>query len=124
MYAIEREWLSLKTEKSMSSFDRAVEAIIQDAMRRGEFDNLPNKGKPLDLDAYFDTPEDMRLAYSVLKNAGFLPAEAELLREIAALQELLDASREEELRKRYRKQIEEKRMAFALMVERQKKSRK
>jgi hypothetical protein len=108
----------------MSSFDRAVEAIIQEAMKRGEFDNLPNRGKPLDLDAYFDTPEDMRLAYSVLKNAGILPAEAELLREIAALQELLEASREEELRKRYRKQIDEKRMAFALMVERQKKGRK
>ena len=31
------------------AFDRIVEAIIKDAMERGEFDNLPGKGKPIDL---------------------------------------------------------------------------
>ena len=52
------------------SFDKAVEAIIQEAMQRGDFDNLRGKGQPLDLSAYFDTPEDVRMAYSILKNAG------------------------------------------------------
>ena len=31
------------------SFDRIVEAIIKEAMERGEFENLPGKGKPIDL---------------------------------------------------------------------------
>ena len=67
------------------SFEKAVEAIIQEAMQRGDFDNLRGKGQPLDLSAYFDTPEDVRMAYSILKNAGVLPEEINLLHEIAAL---------------------------------------
>jgi hypothetical protein len=38
------------------SFDRIVEAIIKEAMERGEFDNLPSMGKPIDLTEYFETP--------------------------------------------------------------------
>lgn len=60
------------------NFDKLVESLIKEAMERGEFDNLQNKGKPLDLSAYFETPEDLRMAYSVLKNAGMASAEVEL----------------------------------------------
>ena len=53
------------------SFDKIVEELIKKAQERGEFDNLPGKGKPIDLSAYFEMPEDVRVAHSVLKNAGF-----------------------------------------------------
>jgi len=43
-------------------FDKAVEASIQEAFLRGDFDNLPGKGKPIDLTEYFNTPEDVRVA--------------------------------------------------------------
>ena len=33
-------------------FDKSIEAIIREAMERGEFDDLPGKGKPIDLSAY------------------------------------------------------------------------
>jgi hypothetical protein len=56
------------------SFDRIVEALITEAMERGEFDNLPGKGKPIDLTEYFETPEEVRIANSILKNAGMTPA--------------------------------------------------
>jgi len=46
----------------------------------GEFDDLPGAGKPLGLSAYFDMPEEICLAYSVLKNTDILPQEAELLK--------------------------------------------
>lgn len=97
-----------------------VEEIIRNAMERGEFDNLAGAGKPIDLSAYFDTPEEMRLAYSVLKSADILPQEAELLKEIAALKEA--ANNEKDLAKRARllKQVESKRLEFNLMMERQK----
>jgi hypothetical protein len=72
-----------------SMFDKIVESLLQEAMARGEFENLPNKGKPLDLTEYFNTPEEFRVAASILKNAGIKPREADMLREIAELKEKL-----------------------------------
>lgn len=69
----------------MPLFDKAVESLLQEAIARGEFDNLKNKGKKLNLTDYFSTPEELRVASSVLKNAGVRPPEVELLREIAEL---------------------------------------
>jgi hypothetical protein len=70
------------------SFDRIVEAMIKEAMERSEFDNLPGKGKPIDLSEYFETPEELRLAHSVLKGAGMTPREVDLLKEIAELKQI------------------------------------
>ena len=97
-----------------------VEQIIRDAMERGEFDNLVGEGKPIDLSAYFNTPEEMRLAYSMLKNAGILPQEAELLQEMAALKEKADKTKDATERGRLLKEIEQKRLEFNLIMERQK----
>jgi hypothetical protein len=58
-------------------------------MERGEFDNLPLSGKPLPSDSNGFVPEDLRLAYKLLKDAGFLPPEMELRKEIVTLRELL-----------------------------------
>jgi hypothetical protein len=99
---------------------KAVEAIIKEAMERGEFENLQNKGKPLDLSAYFETPEDLRMAYSVLKNAGMVSAEVELLQEIAALKEHLATTYEESQRHKIKRIISEKQLQFNVMMERQK----
>ena len=100
-----------------------VEAIIKEAMERGEFDNLSSKGKPLDLIAYFDTPEEVRAAYSILKNAGILPREADLLKEIAELKQMESAVRDEKKRLKLRKQTEKKQIEFSLMMERNHKKR-
>lgn len=106
------------------SFDKIVEAIIREAQERGDFDNLPGKGKPIDLTAYFDTPEDVRNAYSLLKNAGMVPVEIELLQEIAALKERLAMTYDEKERNRILKIIREKQLQFDLTMERQKYQRK
>lgn len=60
---------------------KAVEEAIQEARRRGELDNLPGHGKPLDHTEYFSHPEEERIAAHLLKNSGFVPPEVELLRE-------------------------------------------
>ncbi len=73
----------------MLSFDILCEQRIVDAMRQGEFDHLPGAGKPLDLDEDPLVPDDMRMANRILKNAGFVPAEVGLRREIADLQNQL-----------------------------------
>ena len=86
-------------------FDRIVEAMIKEAMERGEFDNLPGQGKPIDLTEYFEMPEEVRLAHSMLKNAGMTPREVDLLKEIAELKKLqvalLDEKKKQESSKKY-----------------------
>ncbi len=106
------------------SFDKIVEALIKEAQERGEFDNLPGKGKPIDLEAYFETPEEVRLAQSVLKNAGMTSPEVQLLKEIAELRQIQEAAVDEEKKREIRKKIEQKQMEFNLTMERQKRQRK
>ena len=106
------------------SFDKLVEEKIKQAQERGEFNNLPGKGKPIDLSAYFETPEDVRLAQSVLKNGGFTSREVELLNEIAALKEILVGGVEEAQKQEIQKQIREKQIEFNIMMERMKRLRK
>jgi len=106
------------------NFDKLVEAAIKEAQERGEFKNLAGKGKPIDLTAYFDTPEDIRVAQSVLKNAGMTSREVDLLKEIAELKQVLVAVVDEKKKPEIRKEIEKKQIEFSLMLERQKRGRK
>ncbi len=100
------------------SLSHVIDALLEEAVARGEFDNLPGKGQPLDLSAYFDTPEEVRLAYSILKNASILPSEAELLKEIAVLQEALNTSFDCSEQGRLRKAIQERLLKYRLLVDR------
>ncbi|RME19180.1 MAG: DUF1992 domain-containing protein [Deltaproteobacteria bacterium] len=85
----------------MIRFWRIAEERIEEAMRQGVFENLPGKGKPLVLDDDSHVPEHLRMAYRVLKNAGFAPPEVELRREIAELQQEVEQTEDlnNELRK-------------------------
>ena len=102
------------------SLDKITEAKIREAMERGELDNLPGRGKPLNLDVYFNTPEELRMAYSLLRNAGIVPEEVELLQQTAALRERLSGTDEEAERSALRKQISEAQMRYGLLMERRK----
>ena len=97
--------------------EKLIEEIIREAMERGEFDDLPGKGKPLDLDAYFATPEDVRLGYSVLKSAGCVPVEVELQNKIESLKARLDVSDDERERQSLRKEIEGKTLKLNLLMD-------
>ena len=102
------------------SFDKLIESLIKDAQARGDFDNLPGKGKPIDLTDYFNTPEDVRVAQSVLKNAGMVPVEIQLLQEIATLKESLHATSDGSEIEKINKQLREKQLQFSLLAERRK----
>jgi hypothetical protein len=106
------------------SFDRAIEEIIQAAIARGEFDNLTGQGKPQDHSDYFSTVEEDRLAFTVLKNAGYVPAEVELLKEIDGLRAELAAAESEVVRRHLIKQIDEKTLAFNLLQEQKQAARR
>ncbi|HZD40663.1 MAG TPA: DnaJ family domain-containing protein [Terriglobales bacterium] len=89
----------------MSSFWRIAEEKILEAQRRGDFDNLPGKGKPLQLEDLSWVPEDLRIAYHVLKNAHVLPPEVELLKDIRTLEDLLRHVEEGEERRALAKSL-------------------
>ncbi|MFH1156019.1 MAG: DnaJ family domain-containing protein [Pseudomonadota bacterium] len=71
-------------------FEAIVEERIRKAQEQGELENLPGQGKPLTFEDA-DIPEDMRLAYKILKNAGFLPPEVEVRKQIHETETLLAA---------------------------------
>jgi len=56
-------------------FDLIAERKIAEAIANGELDHLPGEGRPLDLDEDALVPEDLRLAYRILKNAGYATVE-------------------------------------------------
>jgi hypothetical protein len=71
--------------------DFLAEQKIAEAVSRGELDDLPGQGEPLNLDEDPLVPEDLRLAYRILKNAGFVPEEVRLVNEIGELERLVRA---------------------------------
>jgi hypothetical protein len=102
--------------------EKFVEEQIRRAIEAGEFDNLPGKGKPIDLKAYFETPEDLRMAYSILKSNNFVPEEVEMLKEIEALKKRLESSNDEQ-KDRLKKEIAEKTYAFNMLLEKRSRRR-
>lgn len=82
---------------------KLIEDKIREAMDAGEFDDLPGKGRPIDLDAYFATPLDVRLGYSVLKSAGCVPEEVALMKEVEELKAKLAALADTDERERLEK---------------------
>ena len=90
----------------MSYFWRIAEERIKEAQRAGAFDNLPGKGKPLDLEDLSWVPEDLRIGYLVLKNAHVLPPEAQLLKDIHTIEDLLKHVEDEGERRALAKSIQ------------------
>lgn len=83
-----------------SALQSIAERRIQDAAKAGAFDNLPGQGRPLELEDMSHVPEDLRMAYKVLRNAGCLPPELEERKEINRLVDLLEACSDEQERLR------------------------
>jgi len=75
---------------SLLFFRKLAEERIREAMENGDFEDISCKGKPLDLKEDPFVPEELRVVYKILKNAGFLPKELELRKEIAQLEKYLE----------------------------------
>ena len=84
----------------MNIIDQIVEARIREAAERGEFDDLPGAGKPQILDDDSMIPAELRVGYRLLKNAGFLPPELELRKQIRDVEDLLAKTAEADSRRR------------------------
>ena len=76
-------------KRPMNLLDQIAEQRIQDAISRGELRDLPGEGQPLHLEDDSAIPEELRAAYRILKNAGFLPPELQWRRELQEAEHLL-----------------------------------
>jgi len=102
----------------LSYFWRIAEERILDAQRAGAFDDLPGKGKPLQLEDVSWVPEELRIGYHILKNAHVLPLEAELLKDIHTLEDLLKHVEDEGQRRALAKSIQFKMIRLDLLKRR------
>jgi hypothetical protein len=84
---------------------KIAEERIREAQREGLFDNLPGKGRPLNLDDDSIIPEELRLTFKILKNSNCLPIEMELRKDIFNLRQLLDAAIDLETRRELRSEL-------------------
>jgi len=74
----------------MDFFAKIAERRITEAINNGEFDNLEGKGKPLIFEDETWIPEDLRMVYRFLKNAGCVPPELEMRNEVINMCSLMN----------------------------------
>lgn len=89
----------------MDAFQMIAERRIAEAMEHGAFDHLQGAGKRLPKDVDPEVPVELHMAYKILKNAGCLPPEMELRKQINNITELLAACGEDEQRQTYLRQL-------------------
>ncbi|MEA1867997.1 MAG: DnaJ family domain-containing protein [Thermodesulfobacteriota bacterium] len=89
----------------MFNFTKIAENRIREAIKRGELDDIPGKGKPLVFEDDSFVPQDLRMAYKMLKNAGFVPPQLQSEKEIKTAMDLLQTMDDEEERYRQIKKI-------------------
>jgi len=99
------------------SIESAIEERIKEAIARGEFDGLSGEGKPLDLDAYFNTPEELRMAFALLKSNNFVPEEVAMMKEISALKEEIASTSDEAREADLKKRLHERTLALSLLLD-------
>ncbi len=73
----------------MDIFSKIAEQRIREAIEKGEFRGLKNMGKPISFEDETWVPEDLRVAFRVLKNSGCIPPELELRKEVLSLRDLI-----------------------------------
>jgi hypothetical protein len=99
----------------LPGYDKIVERRIREAQENGEFDNLPGRGQPLPPDDNSHIPEDLRIAYKILKNADCLPPEIQEKKEIQQMEELLASIPDEKERYKLIKKINYRIMKLNMM---------
>ena len=83
------------TPPPLSGFDMLAEQRIREAQAQGVFDDLPGAGAPLKLDDDAMVPEELRAAYRILKNSGYVPPEVEALRDLREIEQMLERARDD-----------------------------
>lgn len=100
----------------MDFFSILSEDRIKKAYKDGEFDNLPGYGKPLPFDDLSSVPENLRMAYRIMKNAGFTDEENQMKKEMLTIEDLIKQCEDQEEKKALQNKLNEKMLRFNSMM--------
>jgi hypothetical protein len=101
----------------MYAFEIVAERKIVEAMERGEFDNNPLAGKPLPPDGLDNVSPELRMALKIMRNAGIVPEEIELRRQITSISDLLRICASDEEKVSLRVKLNEKQLRYNMIME-------
>ena len=99
----------------MFGFQKIIEKRMLEAQKKGAFDDLPGSGKPITIEDDSHIPEDLRLAYKILKNANFVPPEIQIKKDIRKMEDMLENMSDEKEKYRHIKKINFKIMQLNMM---------
>lgn len=89
----------------MDSIAFIAEQRIAEAMRERDLNSPKWKGKPLPLEDDRFVPDDLKMAYKLLKNSGYLPPEIEERKEVKKLEDLIARTEDEHERVKQMKKL-------------------
>ena len=101
----------------MSILHNLAEQRILEAIRDGVLDDLALRGQPIPREDLSGVPEELRMGYKILKNAGYLPEELQLQQDIIALQDMLKACTSPEEQQETQRKLTLRRLHFDMLME-------
>jgi hypothetical protein len=102
----------------MTTLDEHIAQRLRDSQLSGELQAAPSYGKPMaQREGWDETPESLRMPFKILKDAGVVPAEVELMRHAARLREALAATDDAEQRRVLQQRLAELQQQLALRLE-------
>lgn len=106
-----------KREQRLKLLEDDIGRKLAESEASGELRHARSWGKPLDLgDGYDETPAELRMGMKILKDAGVVPPEVELMRDIEALRRSLDGA-DEATARAGRQRLSEMQQQLALRLE-------
>ena len=104
--------------EQLRGLDERIGEVLREAEASGELRAAPSYGKPMTpAPGYDETPEELRQGMKILKDAGVVPPEVELMQRIAALQAEADAQADPQQAQALRRRAAELHQALALRLE-------
>ena len=108
-----------KRENRLRMVEDHIGRSLAESEKSGELKSAPNYGKPLNFgDGYAETPEELRMGFKILKDAGFVPPEVELMRDIDTLTRSIDSETDEKAVLEMRAQLAQMLQQLSVRMER------
>ena len=110
-------------EQRLQLLEDDIGRALRESEASGELRAAPSFGKPMVMnDGYEQTPVELRMGFKILKDAGVVPPEVEVMREISALEAALKTCADEPARRGLLQRIAERRQHLALRLEKLRRS--
>ncbi|MCY7315433.1 MAG: DUF1992 domain-containing protein [Rubrivivax sp.] len=108
-----------RREQRLQLLEDDIGRKLRESHASGELQSAPSYGEPLNLgDGYDDTPAELRMGMKILKDAGVVPPEVELMRDIAALRQSLQDAPDNDATRAARLRLQALQQQLSLRLER------